>query len=48
MRAFIMVSHVIDGEAWLHDLGGGVMFPIIQTHTLNKLMMDTKLSVDLG
>ena len=23
MRAYILVSHVIDGETWLHDLGGG-------------------------
>ena len=22
MRAYILVSHVIDGETWLHDLGG--------------------------
>ena len=23
MRAYILVSHVIDGDKWLHDLGGG-------------------------
>ena len=22
MRAYILVSHVIDGDTWLHDLGG--------------------------
>ena len=22
MRAYILVSYVIDGETWLHDLGG--------------------------
>ena len=22
MRAYILVSYIIDGETWLHDLGG--------------------------
>ena len=47
IRAYILLSHATDGETWLHDLGG-LMSPIIQTHPLNNLMMDTQLSVDLG
>ena len=27
---------------------GGLMFPIIQEHPMNDLIMDTQLSVDLG
>ena len=47
IRAYIFLSHETDGETWLNDLRG-LMFPIIQTHPLNDLIMDTKLSVDLG
>ena len=47
MRAYIFLSHVIDGEKWFHDLGRS-LFPIFHTHPLNDLMMHTQLSVDLG
>ena len=49
MREYIFVSHVIDGDTWSHDLGGGGdMFPIFHTYPLNDLIIDTQLSVDLG
>ena len=47
IRAYILVSYVIDGETWLNVLGG-VMFPIFKTYPLKNFMMDTQLSVDLG
>ena len=47
MGAYILVSNVINGETWLHDLGG-LVFTIIQTHPLNEVMMDTQLSVYFG
>ena len=47
MRAYILVSRVIDGETWLHDLGGLDVTYHSDTPS-NGLMMDKQLSVELG
>ena len=47
MRAYLLVSYVIDGEISLNYLGG-LLFRIFQIYPLKNLMMDTQLSVGLG
>ena len=47
IRAYILVIRVINGDTWLHDLGG-LDVSYIQTRPLNDLMMDTQLSIKLG
>ena len=42
-----MVRYVIDGDTWLHDLGG-VLFPIFHTYTMNEFLIETQLRVDSG
>ena len=48
MRAYILVSRVIDGEKWLNDLGGGGVFNNSDTPFERLDDMYTELSVDLG
>ena len=46
IRSPILVRYVISGETWLNNFWG-MMFPIFYTYTLNELLLETQLSVDL-